>query len=220
MRKTLALLCLLLLPQLSAQEEADDKKSGIRLRAIAFAHFEDLSKVELRREDRVLTELELPTGQLRPAVTLSARQFVCGVPLAESFRVLGTVTLPEQGRDFILVFAPTPTGYRVFPVRSDDPDFKGNDTLLFNFTPHRIGAMLGSSRQVVASMNSSRLRPGITEDETFYQALFAYEEAGQYIPFNNTRWPVNRQTKALVFVHKDPQTGKFAYRSVTELAAP
>jgi hypothetical protein len=220
MRKILALLSLLLVAPLPAQEDAADPPSGIRLRAIAFSHFEEISRVELRREERILTGLELPTGQLRPPVSVTTRQFTCGIAAAESFRVLATITLPEAGRDFILVFAPTASGYRVFPVRADDPDFRGNDTLLFNFTPHRIGARLGTSLQVVDSMQSSLLRPGITDEDTFYQALFAYEKDGEYIPFNNTRWPVNTQTKALVFVHKDPATGEFTYRSVTERASP
>jgi hypothetical protein len=220
MQKILAFLSLILVPLLPAQEESSAAKSGIRLRAIAFAHFQDFTQVEIRREERILAELELPTGQLRPAISVTARQFTLGVPQADAFRTLATVTLPEQGRDFILVFAPTASGYRVFPVRSDDPDFRGNDTLLFNFTPHRIGARLGTSRQVIEPMKSARLRPGISDEETFYQALFAYENEGEYIPFNNTRWPVNDQTKALVFVHKDPASGEFTYRSVTEGAAP
>lgn len=214
-----AVLALLIAPFLRAQEPAG-ASSGIRLRAIAFTHFEEIATVELRRDERILTEIELPTGQLRAPVSITGRQFVAGVPVGDTFRALGTVTLPDQGRDFILVFAPAANGYRIFPVRADDPDFRGNDTLLFNFTPHRVGAQLGSSRQVIDPMKSARLRPGIEDDETFYQALFAYEENGEFIPFNNTRWPVNAATKALVFVHKDPATGDFLYRSVTELVVP
>ena len=219
MLKILVLLPLILATPLAAQDDGRAAESGILLRAIAFSHFENFDTVELRREERTLTPLELPTGQLRSRVSVSARQFTCGVAEGENFRPLGNITLPDNGRDFILVFAPTKTGYRIFPVRTDDPDFKGNDTILFNFTPHLVGVMLGTAKQTVPSLKSSRLRPGISPDDTFYQAMFSYEKDGKFIPFNNTRWPVNANTKGLVFVHQDI-TGKFVYRGVTALADP
>jgi len=220
MPKIPALLCLILATHLVAQDEESSGKSGIHLRAIAFSHFENFATVDLRHQERTLTRLELPTGQLRARVSISAREFSCGVAEGEAFRILGNVILPEKGRDFILVFVPTKTGYRIFPVRADDPDFKGNDTLLFNFTPHLIGVMLGTAKQTIPSLKSALLSPGISPGGTFYQALFSYEKDGAFIPFNNTRWPVNSNTKTLVFVNQDTTTGKFAYRSVTELAGP
>lgn len=220
MLKILAILSLILPTALAAQDEGKPVRSGILVRAIAFSHFENFDTVELRHEEHTLTPLELPTGQLCAPVSVSARQFTCGVAEGENFRTLGNITLPDLGRDFILVFAPTKTGYSIFPVRADDPDFKGNDTFLFNFTPHLIGVMLGTAKQTIPSLKSARLRPGISPDDTFYQAMFSYEKDGKFIPFNNTRWPVNSNTKGLVFVHQDITTGKFAYRGVSELAGP
>ena len=221
MRKFLILLSFLFATNLIAQEEeVPAKKSGIQIRAIAFNLFENIDAVELRREEQILTQLQLPTGQLRTSVSVSARQFTCGVAEEKGFRVLGNVILPEIGRNFILVFVPTKTGYRIFPVRSDDPAFKGNDILLFNFTKSTIGVMLGTSKQKIMPLKSAQISPGIAPEDTFYQALFTYQKDGAFIPFNNTNWPVNSNTKHMVFVHQDINTGEFTYRSVTELAAP
>ena len=220
MLKIPALLLLILTTALVAQDEGKPAKSGILLRAVAFSHFENFDTVELRHGERTLTQLELPTGQLCARVSVSDRQFTCGIAEGENFRTLGNITLPDHGRDFILVFAPTKSGYSIFPVRADDPDFKGNDTVLFNFTPHLIGVMLGTAKQTVPSLKSARLRPGFPPDAPFYQATLAYEKDGKFIPFNNTRWPVNSALKSLVFVHQDITTGKFAYRGVSELAVP
>jgi len=54
--------------------------------------------------------------------------------------------------------------------------------------------------------------------QTFFQTLFTFEKDGKYIPFNNTRWPVNPNTKSLLFVSGEPGSGRPAYRSVVELA--
>jgi len=215
------LLCLLFLAPifpLSAQEEKEKPGSGILVRGFAFALFEETDKLELRTPERVVGELELATGQLQGGITVSARQFAFGVVEGEEFRTLGTVALPNSGKNFILVFAPTATGYHAFPVRADDPEFRGNDKYIFNFTKRRLGIFLGTARQAIAPLKNAKLRPEFPADDTFYQAMFTYEEDGKIVPFNNTRWPVNGNVKSLIFVFEDPESGKLAYRSVTELA--
>ena len=221
MPKTLSLLFLIAAFQpLCAQESDKTTSRGIQLRGFAFALFKGIDTLELRSKDKLVGELFLPTGQLRNRTPVSARQFSVGVTEDDTFRTLGTVTLPDAGKDFIVVFAPTANGYQAFPVRADDPDFRGDDTYLFNFTDHRLGIMLGTAKQAVPPWDRARLRPAFPADATFYQALFTYEKEGSFVPFNNTRWPVNGNIKALLFVFKDPATGRLAYRSVTELAGP
>lgn len=203
---------------LDAQEGDGGNRGGIQLRGFAFALFEGIDQLELRNGEQAVGALSLPTGELRNRTRVSAREFSYGITIGEEFRSLGRVALPEAGRDFIVVFAPVRNGYRAFAVRVDDPEFRGDDTYLFNFSRHRLGITLGTARQQVAPGETVRLRPAFPSDATFYQAMFAYERDGTFVPFNNTRWPVNPNTKALVFVFQDPETGRMMYRSVTELA--
>jgi len=202
-----------------AQEQEPGPNGGIHLRGFAVAYFNGIEKVELRQEERLLVELELATGQLDLGQTVRARQFSFGITKDQVFVPMGKIKLPDVGRKFILVFVPTKDSYRVFPVRADDPDFKGNDALLFNFTPYRIHARLGASKNAIDPGKSGKLRPAYEADATFYRALFGYQVGkDEIIPFNNTRWPVNGNLKALVFVSMDPKTNTPAYRSVVELA--
>ena len=203
---------------LAAQDEPDKPKRGILIRGFASSLFEDIDKLELRTPERLVGSLELPTGQLREATTVTARTFAYGVTVNEEFRVLGNVALPAAGRNFIIVFAPIETGYHAIAVRSDHPDFRGNDTYLFNFTKRHIGVKLGTAKQLIAPMKNAKMRPAFPEDATFYQAMFAYKKDEKYIPFNNTRWPVNPNIKSLLFVFEDPTTGRLSYRSIIELA--
>jgi len=201
-----------------AQEETEVKNSGIQLRGFAFEHIEGIEHLELRNEGKSVGELFLPTGQLRGRSRLSSRTFSYGITMEWGFRSLGQTTLPPEGRDFILVMAPVKDGYKAFPVRADDLNFRGNDTMLFNFSQYKLAILLGEGKFKVNPWGNALLRPSFAKGATFYQAMFAYEKDNHLEVFNNTRWPVNANTKALVFVFHDQANNRLMYRSVTELA--
>lgn len=203
-----------------AQEPTAGSNRGILIRGFAIAHFNGIEKVELRQETKLLLDLRLATGQLDAGQNIKIRQFSFGITKEGVFAPMGQIKLPDVESDFILVFVPTKDNYRVFSVRADDPDFKGNDALLFNFTPYRIHAVLGTKRQAIDSTKSAKLSPSFEADATFFQALFAYEpEQGKIAPFSNTRWPVNGNLKAIVFVSMDAETNRPVYSSVVDLAS-
>jgi len=216
----LPILALSLTLPLGAQEKPGENQRGIQIRGFAFSHFESIDKLELRHEEKSVGELFLPTGQLRERTRVSSRVFSYGVTKDGVFRALGNTALPTEGKDFILVMVPVKNGYKAFPVRADDPDFRGDDTFLFNFTKHKIAILLGDAKFMVEPWKNRLLRPSFAKDTTFYQAMFGYEKDGRFIPFNNTRWPINPNTKSIVFVYHDPIADRLMYRSVTELAHP
>lgn len=200
--------------------DAHAEEGDIRLRGLALELIDGIDRLELRHEERVLGELHLPTGQLRGDTTVTAREFSYGIIVDDAFRSLGSVTLPADGLEFILVLAPTDDreGYLAFAVRADDPDFRGDDTHVLNFTPHRLQITLGDVKKEAGPGESVRLRPEISEEATTYRAMFAYEKEDAFIPFSNTVWQVNPNTKALVLVFQEPLTGRMMYRSITVTA--
>lgn len=223
MNKIFLILCssIAFIGSVVAQDAEETKKpKGIQIRALAFSLSNNIEKLNLRAGERDLGEVFLETNRLGERYGVPIRQFSFGVNQADGkFLPMGQVILPEAGRDFILVFVPIKTGYRVFPIRADDPDFGSDHSILFNFTPHTVGAVLGGSAKKISSMKYEKLKPEIKEGDTYYQATFACEENGKMVPFNNTRWPVNPNLKALVFVYLDPNTHKPVYRAVSTLAS-
>ena len=205
---------------LAAQDKPEGVSETIQLRGFAFSCFEGIERLELRHEENIVGTLDLPTHQLRNRTTVSSRSFSYGISTDGNFRPLGQTDLPADGKDFILVVASVKNGYKAFPVRTDDPDFRGNDTFLFNFTKYRLEILLGEATHQVKPWENAILRPSHAADATFYQARFSYDKDGTMTPFNNTRWPVNPNTKSLVFVSYDDDTDKLLFRSVTETALP
>jgi len=206
-------------PLLGAEETKNpsgENPESIRLRGFAFSHFEGIAQLELRHEENTIGTLDLPTGQLRNPIMVSARTFSYGVTTDGVFRPLGKTELPPDGKDFILVVTPDKNGYKAFPIRTDDPDFQGNDAFVFNFTKSRLEIVIGEAKHHVEPLENANLRPKYPENATFYQAMFSYEKDDSFVPFNNSRWPVNNNTRSLVFVSIDEKTKTPIFRSVTE----
>lgn len=200
-------------------KETSEPPKGIHIRALASALSGNLETLNLREAEQDLGEIKLETATLGDRDSVPVRQFTFGLNQPDgSFRSLGMVTLPEAGHDFILVFAPIKDSYQVFPIRTDDPEFRGSDSILFNFTPFKIRAIVGGITKQIASMQHEPLRPIYNKGDTTYQANFAYEKNDKMIPFNNTRWLVNPNLKTLVFIYLNPETQKPAYRAVSTLA--
>jgi len=198
-----------------ALEQEPNLNSGILIQGFAVELVNGIEKVELREKDRLLVELELATGQLDAGKSIKAREFSFGITKDKAFVPMGSISLPDSGRNFILVFVPAQDSYRCHVVRADDPEFKGNEALLFNFTPYRIHAELGTDKQAIDSEKSVRLSPGFETDALSYPARFSYEpENGIILPFSNTRWRVNGNLKTIVFVTMAADTNTPAYRSV------
>jgi len=215
-------LCAATSPPAAAQ--SDEPSRDLQVRATAFEHVNGITHLHLFNEDRHIGEIELSTTRLDRPLKVPARNLTYGIfkndenEDLENFLPLGQVNLPAAGRDFILVFVPRGDGYHAFPIRVDDPSYRGNDSILFNFTRYPIAVILGQAGQQIEPMRHRRLRPRFDDDAHFYQATFFYEKDGETIPFNNTRWPVNPNVKALVFVFENPQNERLAYRAITILA--
>lgn len=191
------------------------EEKGLRVRTLALGLFDGVEALTLRAADRDLGQLVLDTEQIYDPQKLPAREFAFGSGEGESFRALGAVALPTSGLDFILVFVPTETGYRAYPVRADDPTFRANAACVFNFTPGNIGITLGTARLALKPGQDVIIKPVFPEDNSFYQATFHYEINGRYEIFNNSRWPVSNRMKSLVIVFPDPATAIPTYRSIS-----
>ena len=211
---SLSRISLYLTTLLSGLSQGQNPEQGIQVRTIAPALFEDISEVELRADDTTLISLEISTGQLRTGSSLRIREFDVGIAIGDHFRKLGSVTLPPSGRDFILVFLPTTDAYNILPISADSPSFKPNDSMVFNFMDKEIGVALGTAKAQIKPKSSAIITPGITTDETFFIASFFIRENKTFLPFNNTRWPVNSALKNLLFVFPDPESGDPRYKGV------
>lgn len=203
-----------------AFSQEDSKVSEkITIRVFALAVSGDLKSVHLRSESGELGVVSLESIVLGQRLEVSVRKFAFGVNQADgTFNSLGTVTLPEVGNDFVLVFSPTKDSYEVFPVRVDDLEFKGDNSILFNFTDYKIKVSAGESSTVVASKERGILKPAYKPEDDSFIANFAYDRNGQMMTFSNTRWIVNPNLKSIVLVFFDTNTNQPNYRSVSMLA--
>ena len=156
-----------------------------------------------------------PTRHLSGEIKPPARAFE--LRTAKDRRLLGKITLPEEGDRFIILLLPEANGeIRGLVLRSDEPGFRPGDNYLINRTGLGIIGQIGATRFRIKPGTGGVIRPSGPADEGFYQVGFGVEEAEGARALSMTRWPVDSKVRSYVFFFNNPRTGRIDYRAVDE----
>lgn len=154
----------------------------------------------------------------RPA----ARAFSLAIPDAKQesgYRAVGKVTLPEQGKDFIILLEPVEGAFKVHVVNSRESRFGADSLLFFNASDTILGANLGGNKVLVKPRRAVFAKPPPPGDKPFYQVTFYQPENSRARPFVNTRWPHRDASRCYVFFYRN-ETGRLTYQAVDESLTP
>ena len=154
----------------------------------------------------------------RPA----AREFSLAIPDAKKesgYRAVGKVTLPEQGKDFIILLEPAKQEFKVHVVNSRESRFGADSVLFFNASETILGASLGGSKILIKPRVAVFAKPPPRGDKPFYQVTFYQPDNSKARPFANTRWPHRDASRCYVFFYRS-ETGRLAYHAVDESLTP
>lgn len=150
----------------------------------------------------------------RPAT----RDFSLAVPdtrQESGYRAVGKVTLPEQGRDFIILLEPTKEVFKVHVVNARESRFGADCVLFFNATETVLGAALGANKVLIKPRMAVFAKAPPRGDKPFYQATFYQPDNSKARPFANTRWPHREASRCYVFFYRN-ETGRLTYQAVDE----
>jgi hypothetical protein len=140
-------------------------------------------------------------------------------PKAESgYRPVGTVTLPEQGKDFILLLEPVaPAEFKPYVVNSRQPLFGADSVLFFNACDVTVGAELGDKKALIPIRKITILQAPARKGEVPYYQVALYQwENEEARMFSTTRWPHRSAGRNYVFIYRDAETGRLTYRGIDE----
>lgn len=147
-----------------------------------------------------------------------ARSFSLGVPdknPEKGVKNVGTVTLPESGKDFILLLEPKGEIFQPYVVDAKDPKFGAGAVMFFNASDVSIGATLGSEKSVIKPRTVTLADAPLRKDLPYYQVSFYQAEGTSARLFGNTRWPHRSESRVLVFFFKGAN-GRIAYQAVDD----
>lgn len=201
---------------------AGDEPTAPAVRALLLVPGGPVVKLHPASGEKVGDAVEIGARGLSESFKPPAREFSLAMPDAKQesgFRPVGKVTLPEQGKDFIILLEPGKGVFKVHVVSGEEPRFGADCVLFFNASDTTLGAGLGGSKVLIKPRVAVFAKPPPRGDKPFYQVTFYQPENSRARPFANTRWPHRDASRCYVFLYRS-ENGRLTYQAVDESLVP
>jgi hypothetical protein len=152
----------------------------------------------------------------------ATRDFSLAVPDAKQesgFRALANVSLPAEGKDFILLLEPAGATYKVHLVNGRESRFGADSILFFNASEITLGATLGETKVLIKPRVAVFAKAPPRGEKPYFQVTFYQPDDGKARPFANTRWPHRDKSRCYIFFYRS-QAGRLTYQAVDEELMP
>lgn len=196
------------------QDALGEKKPRLLVKLLAVVVPENLGQVYLLSGDTKTNAFDLPANHVSDAQFVSQRSIT--LQTLNKDLPLCSISLPEGGKEFIVVLSPAkPSGYRSIVVRTDDPGFRRGDVFFLNLTTKTVLGKLGTRPLVLEPGKSALNRADGPKEKGYYDIAFATRLENEDRLFSSSRWPIDDQIRSYLFFLEDP-TGRITYRAVDE----
>ena len=173
-------------------------------------------------EGKVSDPVMIGARGLSESFNAPARQFSLAVPdqtLEIGFRSVGEITLPPQGKEFILLLEPVGEKFTPHVISSRESRFVADSTLFFNASESPVVAALGSEKTLIKPRTAVFAKAPSRGEKPFYQATLYYSDKGKVRPFFNSRWPHRDNVRCYAFIYRN-EAGRLTYQAVDERLMP
>lgn len=214
MRKLIRSLWILsiLVPQLA---------SALSVRTLAFDLPEQKVEIDLTLENaKEPLRIEVEVNQFGKSTPISAGNYTTS---SKSFKLPGKLTLPETGSSsyLLLVFMRQGGELHILPVADEQSQFSGGDRFFINATREEIAVRIHQTKLLLSAGKSSYFKlptspiPGNRMEVEMYRNSNAV-----WKPFNSTYWPVSSDSRSIVLIYPDPNTGNPRVKSLMDRPTP
>ena len=159
----------------------------------------------------------IPTQNLSERQVPPAREF--GLKSVVGSHLLGTVALPDQGHDFVvLLVVGEKAGYTPIVIDSANPAFQVGQVFTYNASSRTILGKVGDNRFMIPSGNSYIIKPDGAVDNRYYNVAFGLRNEADKIGriITTSRWPVTKVKRSYLFFFDQPQKDTVTFRAVDE----
>jgi hypothetical protein len=173
-------------------------------------------------EGKVSDPVTIGARSLSDSFGAPARQFALALPdqsVEIGFRSVGEVTLPAQGKDFILLLEPTAEKFKAHVIASREPRFVADSTLFFNASETPVMAVLGSDKTLIKPRVAVFAKAPSRGEKPFYQFILYQAVDGKPKPFFSSRWPHRDDVRCYAFIYRN-EAGRLTYQAVSEHLMP
>lgn len=191
----------------------------LQVRFLAERSPKEISQVVMAVGDSRSEAFDLPSNYLSTPFTPTARAF--SLRAVKPDVALASITLPEDGKSFIVLLIPAKEGgFKPIVIRSDDPTFKTGDVYFYNHCSKVILGYVGTAKFTLDPEKGMVLRPTGARAEGFYDVGFGVREEQGNRTLSQTRWPVDDKVRSYVFFFVNPTTTLLDFRAVDEFIPP
>jgi hypothetical protein len=208
---------------LSAAPSGDAPAAKVRLLAFSRVGDDmDVNIMDAAGRQMSKAPVALPTQQLSPPepVTGKSLVFTAGKDVK---RILGKVTLPAAGSEFVLIFLPSAKGspqpYQIDAVSLPESGFRSGDYAFVNYCGSPVGCDIAGERIVVPHGKSAVYQASKSGKGQGNRPLVCYQQkdgAWESTPFFSSRIIVQDGVRNLILICLDPRTGKIDFRGIPD----
>jgi len=206
---------LLTLCLISVSLSAQAAGKGVEVRFLAARLPKNLGKVVLASAEVRSDPFDLPMNNLSRPQEFPTRAF--RILSVDHKKTLTTVTLPEEGKSFVVLLLPTAKKfYTPVVMPFDNPNFKAGDIYLHNNANKTVLGVVGTSKFSLKPRLGTVLHPKGARKERFYDVRLGVKETDGNRVLSMTRWPKSIHMRYYVFFYTDPKTKSVTFRAVDE----
>lgn len=190
-------------------------KGTVEVRFLAESAPADLGQIALVIEKDRSAPFDLPINNFSAPQKPSAKTFK--VWSVDKNLSLATVSLPDEGKSFIVLLIPSPQGgYSPVVMNSGDPSFRPGDIYFHNHADKTVLGFVGTAKFILAPTKGTIVRPAGAKPEKFYDVGLGVREPEGDRVLCTMRWPEDDKERVYVFFYVNPNTKRISYRAVSE----
>jgi hypothetical protein len=207
------------MPTHSAAKEA----SNVELRFVSFPKSREPVQLEMLVGEEKTVDIEAPSNQVsRPMKVPSQATWIFGEKALDSegkptFNIFGKVVAANSPSQIILLVKKgmeNSDGFEVLALDGRQKGFGAGKILFMNAAKIKIGADVAGKKFVLDPGKNRIISPASTNG--LFQAILYFDRDGEARPFFSSRWPVNDDARAMIFIYHDPRSKKLRIHSLRE----
>lgn len=208
----------------SPESAAQERK--LSLRFLAFPAQNPPGTVELLLGEGKTIEVEIPGHELSrryevpPLASIMVGETVADSEGKPAFKIHGQakgIAAPEQIILLLRKGAAKGDGFVVLPIGADTGAFAGGSFLFINASDVVINGTIGNLALNISPGKMRTLAPKPDFAGDICQVTLSYLKEGKTKRFYDTRWPANKDVRALVIFYQNPQTGRLGIAPIMDI---
>lgn len=185
-----------------------------KVRFLADRAASDLGEVVLSSAKASSANFELTVNNLSGPQEAPGRTF--SLKAAGKDQALAEITLPQNGKAFVVLLLSQADGRYKPAVIPDDGSFKGGEYYIHNGSTQAVWGKIGTTKFLAEPATGKIVKPaGATAQNQYEVAFGSGAKEGEHL-LSSTVWPVDDKVRSYVFFFENPTTKRLDFRSVDE----